>query len=78
MLSVSFLEQSVVTSLAHFEFLFWRKPVDFSFLISTTWPHTQSFAFWGREMPWLTGYFTGGVWASVYLMRAPVWLVERK
>lgn len=29
----------------------------------------RSFAFWGKEMPWLSGYFTVAVWASIYLMK---------
>jgi len=28
----------------------------------------RSFAFWGKEMPWLSGYFIFGVWGSIYLM----------
>eukprot|EP00042_Codosiga_hollandica_P025894 m.118824 g.118824 ORF g.118824 m.118824 type:complete len:293 (-) comp52023_c0_seq2:65-943(-) len=32
----------------------------------------RSFAFWGKEMPWLSGYFTVAVWMSIRLMQSPV------
>ena len=32
---------------------------------------TKSFDFWGKEMPWMSGYFSFAVWFSIFLMRSP-------
>jgi hypothetical protein len=31
----------------------------------------RDFATWHEEMPWMTGYFSAGVWVAIWLVRGP-------
>jgi hypothetical protein len=33
---------------------------------------TQSDAYWREEMPWMTGYFTAGVWSTLWIATATI------
>jgi len=44
--------------------------------ISSRWVVTRAWDEWHTEIPWMSLYFSGGVWTSIALVRAPA--VERR